>query len=52
MPPSTKAASRSFICSGGPKTNISSISSHGAASAAALRSPAFQAATIGSIRSP
>ena len=37
---------------GVPKTNMSSISSQGAAAAAAWRSPASQAATIGSICSP
>ena len=52
MPPATNSPSRSFIASGSPKMNISSISSHGAAAAAAWRSPSFQAATIGSIASP
>ena len=52
MPPATNSPSRSFICSGEPRMNMSSISSQGAAAAAALRSPAFQASTIGSICSP
>jgi hypothetical protein len=52
IPPSTNAWSRSRIRSGGPKMNISSIRSHGAASAARWRSLAAHASTISSIRSP
>ena len=46
-PPSTNRPSRSFISSGEPKMNMSSISSQGAAAAAPWRSPDSQAETIG-----